>query len=198
MIDQSKLKIITKLLGSERVKLDENLLYFTNSKLDKKAEAFYIVTTQKELVEVLDLCSEIKLPFLILGNGTKIDFPNNFEGLVIKNRTSNIKISGIKGKVSKDGLGIEEALVEADSGVSISKLNTYLDEQGLSRLKFVSTEEGTLGGTIFYDMVLSSQTHKIKIWSKGFISEIDIIDLKSSGNAVLSLILNMKAKQKDD
>src|SRR6266542_3434036 len=116
-----KIKLLTFALGQERVKLNEKLSYHTFSKLGGPAKAFYIATSQKELILALDTSLELKIPYLILGSGTKIlPSKNGFEGLVIKNRTSSIKIGGVKGKVSAKGIGVEEALVEVDSGVSLS------------------------------------------------------------------------------
>src|SRR5690349_14276111 len=102
----NKAKLIVAQLGEERVKFKENLSYHTYTKIGGEAEFFYIATNQNELSGVLDLAFELKVPFLILGGGTKIIIPEGgFEGLVIKNRTSSIKISGIKGKVGKEGVG---------------------------------------------------------------------------------------------
>src|SRR3990167_6899592 len=51
------------------------------------------------------------------------------------NLCRNLKIFGIKGKVSKSGLGVEEALIEAGSGVSLKRLNDYVKSQGLGGLE---------------------------------------------------------------
>ena len=124
---EDRYKLIAAALGEERVKYDERLIHHTYTKLKSRAEIFYIATTLKELIAVLDLAYELKIPYLVLGAGTKyLTKRADIKGLVIKNRTTQIKIGAIKGKVSTSGLGIEEAQIEVDSGVSINKLNDFL------------------------------------------------------------------------
>jgi FAD/FMN-containing dehydrogenase len=97
-------------------------------------------------VEIIRIAQELKIPWQILGAGTKINLEQT--GLIVKNRTSNIKVSGVKGKVGAHGIGVEEALVEADSGISLGRLNKFLEQQNLLPLYFNSPAEATLGGSL--------------------------------------------------
>ena len=191
---EDKIKILIDSFGEERVKRNEKLSYHTFSKLGGDAEGFYIATSQKELVDILDVCYQLKIPVLVLGAGTKMMISDKgIKGLVIKNRTSSTKIGAIKGKVGRQGIGVEEAMVEVDSGVSISKINEFLREQKLQEISGISSEHATLGGSIFLDTALQSKVSQIKVWEKGDVYNIGISELKRMDHIVLSLVLKVKA-----
>ena len=191
-----KIKLLVDSLGDIRVKQGEKLLYHTYNKIAGSAKAFYIATSQRELVEILEIASQLKIPFLVIGSGTKVIIAESeFKGVVIKNRSGVIKIGGIKGKVGRGGLGIEEALVEVDSGVTLGKLDEYLTEQGLQSLSSINPKMSTLGGALFIDPHLKNITQGVKIWNDGEIFDIEIIDLKSPKQIILSVVLKVKSKE---
>ncbi len=59
-----KLNPLAKTIGSSRIKFKEPLKYHTKDQDAGNAEAFYIATNQKEMQKILDLCYELKIPFL--------------------------------------------------------------------------------------------------------------------------------------
>lgn len=190
---KDKFKLIEQALGKERVKLDEPLKYHIANETSGKAQCFYIATSINELEQALNLARELKIPYFVFGAGTKVMIPEfGIEGLVIKNRTSGIKISGVKGKVSSKGIGVEEAMVEAESGVSIQKLNDFLTAQGLAVLQGAITPDSTVGGSLYIDTRLQDAVQKIKVWSEAQVSDIDILELKRS-DIILSAILKVKS-----
>lgn len=190
-----KIKLLIQRFGPERVKLGEKLAYHTFSKLGGPAEGFFIATSQKELINILDAAFDLKLPFFVFGSGTKILVSDKgMDGLVIKNRTTTIKISGIKGKVGGGGLGIEEALIEVDSGVSLGKLNGFLKEQNLAEVLGISSSQATIGGAVFLDPQLQGITNIVKVWDKGDVFETDVMRLQRLNHVVLSVILKVKAR----
>lgn len=190
-----KLKILSSTFGPERIKFKELLKYHTFSKLGGPAEAFYIATNQKELTQILDSVTQLKIPYFIFGNGTKILISEQgMNGLVIRNRTSAIKISGIKGKVGKFGLGIEEALLEVDSGVSLGKMNEFLNGQNLQTFEGFSSLHATLGGAIFLDPMLQNIVTSVKVWENEAVFDISVTEIKRQGQVVLSMVIKVKAK----
>lgn len=192
---QDKFNILVSTYGVERIKFNELLKYHTFSKLGGPAEAFYIATNQKELKEILDNVTQLKIPYFVFGNGTKILISEQgMNGLIIRNRTSAVKISGIKGKVGKFGLGIEEALLEVDSGVSLGKMNEFLNEQNLQTFEGFSSLHATLGGAIFLDPMLQNIVTNIKVWENEAIFDIPVSEIKRQGQVVLSLVIKVKAK----
>jgi UDP-N-acetylmuramate dehydrogenase len=190
-----KIKLLIAELGEERVKLNEPLKNHTFSKLGGPAKIFYIATTQRELIKILDLSYALKIDYLVLGNGTKfLPSAKGFEGLVIKNRTTIVKIGGIKGKVSAEGLGIEEALIEADSGVSLGRLNEFLKEQKLTEILGMSSLKSSVGGSIFLDEHLREQTQQVKVWDREDVFEISVNELNRNKHVVLSIVVKVKSQ----
>ncbi len=199
---EDKLKLVERELGTVRVKYDESLKYHLASGFDVSAQCLYIATTIKELTHVLDLTRELKIPFFLFGAGTKV-LPSHsdgkvsliskkIEGLTIKNRTGGIRVSGVKGKVSVKGIGVDEAMVEIESGVSLSKTNEFLKDQKLRQFNFPYIPNSTIGGALYVTPPLQDLTQKVKIWSDGEISDIEVYDLKRT-DIVLSIIIKVKA-----
>lgn len=190
-----KLKLIAKSLGEERVRFNEDLSVYTYSNLKVKAKCFFVATNNQELIKILDLALELDIPFYVLGGGTKFTLEDSFAGLVIKNRTSNIKLAGIKGKVGREGVGVEEALVTVDSGVSLSKLNSFLAAQKLQDVSGFSSLYSSVGGAIFVDIGLQEIAEKITVWSEGMVSDVISTSLDIQTDVVLSVVLKIKAKR---
>lgn len=189
---KDKYNLVIKELGEVRVKLGESLKYHLASGFDVKAECFYIATSIKELTEALDLAKELKIPFFLFGAGTKILISEKQVGLTIKNRTSGIRVSGVKGKVSVKGIGVDEAMVEIESGVSLQKINDFLKDQKLRQFNFPYIPNATIGGSLYVTPPLQDLTQKVKVYDDGQVSEIEVFDLKRT-DIVLSIIIKVKA-----
>lgn len=188
----AKLKLIELELSSVRVKYDEPLKYHVASPTEAKAKCFYVATTVKELTKVLELVKQLKVPFFFYGAGTKVLITEDIEGLTIQNRTSGIRISGVKGKVSVNGIGVDEAMVEIESGVSLQKSNDFLKEQKLRQFNFPFIPNSTIGGSLYVTPALQDLVQKVKVFQEGEISDIDTLDLKRD-DYVLSVILKVKS-----
>ena len=192
---EDKFDLLKASLGEVRVKEGELLKYHTFSKLGGPAEFFYIATSQRELIQSLNTSYELNIPFFLIGSGTKILIAEaGIKGLVIKNRSNAIKLGAIKGKVGKDGLGIEEAQIEVDSGTILGKINEYLRSQKLQELTGISSVHSTLGGSLFLDPEIIELTEMIKVWQDGDVFEIAPYELNKQKHIVISAILRVKAK----
>lgn len=191
-----KIKLLIDILTTGRVKRSELLKDHLFTKMGGPADYLYIATTTFELVQAISTVKQLKIPFLLIGQGTKTALSaKGFRGLVIKNRTHTLKISGIKGKIGVTGIGVEEALVEVDSGVSLLKLNSFLTQQNLEKVTGYSSMHSSIGGSIFTDLDLQNKTQKLKIWRNGEKIDINFPDLSRSEDIVLSVII--KAKSRD-
>ncbi len=158
-----KFKLIVDSFGEDRFKFDEPLKNHTVLGVSGPARLFFIAFSVSELVKLIEMCRQLKLPFFIFGTGSKIMMSDSgFDGLVIQNRTRNIHTVSVKGKISNLGIGVEEAFVEIESGVSIRKFCENLDSQGFSSEEFVGIL-GTLGGTLFHSSVLQTKAKSIKV-----------------------------------
>lgn len=193
---EEKIKLLVGSLGGERVKLNEKIAPHTFLGRGGNALGFYIATTAKELINILNLLFELKVFFILIGGGTKILFDNKpINAFVVKNRSSAIKIAGIKGSFGKEGLGVKEILAEVDSGVSINKLNEYLITQGLEEISGFSSLQSTIGGAILFDQVLTERVQNIKIWKEGEVFDINFSELKK-GQVIISALFKFKSNEK--
>ncbi len=192
----NSLNLLTQVLGSDRIKYNEKLSYHTFSKRGGPAELFYIATTKRELINVLDNAKQLDIPTFLIGSGTKVLVSEKgIKGLVIKNRTNDIKVGGIKGKVGREGIGIEEALVEVDSGVSLNRLNEFLKSQKLKEINGFSSLKSSIGGALFLDPQLRGLVQKISVWDACEVYDIEIKSLNRNKHIILSTVLKVKAKE---
>lgn len=191
----NKFKLIIDSFGSDRFKIDERLEDYTALNSGGPAKLFFIAFTIAELIKIVKMCRDLKLLFFIFGTGSKIMISEEgFPGLVIKNRTKNIQTISIKGKVTKFGIGVEEALVEVDSGVSINKFIEFLDNQNLSSEQFKAIP-GSIGGSLFLSKFLQNATKSIKVLDSDCeIEEITAFELNAKKHIILSAVFKVHSR----
>jgi UDP-N-acetylenolpyruvoylglucosamine reductase len=190
-----KIKLLVSTFGDHRVKLDEPLTFHTLSQLHTKAKAFFIATNRQELTEILEIAERLKIPFWVIGSGTKFNFSAaEIPGLVVKNRADLLKIGAVKGKVGQSGIGVEEAAVEVDSGVSLGKLNEFLNTQNLQTIGSGSLPQSSVGGLIWTDFAIQFFVQSVIVWKNGEVEEIEVRQLDKNSQVVLTVVLKMKAK----
>jgi len=190
-----KFKLIVDSFGGDRFKFDEPIKDYVSSGIGGKAKLFFIAFTVRELVKIISMCIELKLPYFLFGTGSKIMISDlGFDGLVIKNRTKNIHTVSVKGKVSKFGIGIEEALVEVESGVSMKKFAEILDTQGLESYDFLNLP-GSIGGNLLMNNFLQIKAKSIKVLDlQSGIWDIEPKELSLKKHIILSGVFRIKAK----
>lgn len=150
-----------------------NLAKHTYFKLGGPADFFAEAKTKEELVEAVRYAIEQKLPYLILGGGSNVLIGDlGFRGLVIKNRTSSVKIKGFAGGVDKGKVDLKEAIVEADSGVTANYLIRYTLDEGLAGLEDMLGLPGTVGGAVY-----NNSHHLDKLWGDHIV-EVEVVDLE--------------------
>lgn len=193
----NKFKLIVDSFGKDRFKFSEPLKDYTALSSGGKADIFFIAFTNSELIKIVEMCRQLRIPIFIFGTGSKIIISDiGFPGLVIKNRTKNITTISVKGKVSKFGIGVEEALVEVDSGVSMNKFSQYLDGQGLDSSTF-NLIPGSIGGNLFYNRFLQLSVKSIKVLDQqSQIDEILTESLNPRKDIILSAVFKVSAKKK--
>lgn len=189
-----KFKLLSSELGENRVKKNIDVNEYFQNKLGGIALLFYIATNEKELIKAILISNELKINFLLLGSGSKIAISNDgFLGIIIKNRSDSLKIFGIKGKVSKKGLGVEEALIEAGSGVSLKRLNEYTYAQGLGGLEGFENSLNTLGGSFYITPELRIKSQQIKVLNPHGMIQIKQENELSRKDIILSVVFKLKA-----
>lgn len=191
----SKFKLIVDSFGQDKFKFNVPLNEYTALKVGGPAKLFFISFTNSELIKIIKMCRDLKLPFFLFGTGSKMMISDyGFEGLVIKNRTKNIQTVSVKGKVTKFGIGVQEAMVEVDSGVSINKFCEYLETQGLENKGFLGLP-GSIGGNLFLNRFLQEAVKSIKILDQSSeIEEIESEELNPKKHIILSAVFRIKAQ----
>lgn len=193
---EEKINLIISQLGEIRVKKNINLSDYLESKAVGEASAIFIATSTQELIKAVNLCRELKLDYLLIGSGSKIMVSNNnFEGLVIKNRSHNLKIFGVKGKVSRAGIGIKEAFIEADSGVNLTDLLEFSSDQGLGGFESLLETKGTVGGSILSNYLLRENTTSVKVLDKSGFEAGVVLNEVTGKDIILKVIFHLKAKE---
>ncbi len=117
-------------------KVGYNISKETTMKVGGKVRYFFKVETQEKLKNVLELANKNKIKYIVIGGGSNVIISDDgFDGLIVKNQTSNIVV------------GNNEVI--ADSGVKLTFLVRKLAEEDLSGLEFLTGIPGTLGGAVF-------------------------------------------------
>lgn len=190
----SKYKLIVDSFGKDRFKFNEPIKDYTSLGVGGPAKLFFIAFTVNELIKIVSMCRQLKVPYFLFGTGSKIVISDRgFEGLVIKNRTKNIHTLSVKGKATRYGIGVEEALVEVDSGVSIGKFIEFLVSQRLKTADFEGIP-GSIGGSLFLSKSLQKAVKSIKVYNlEGEIEQIQAEQLRPKKHMILSAIFRIKA-----
>ncbi len=191
-----KFNLLIHSFGQDRFKRDEPIKYHARLGVGGNAKLFTIVFTTRELIRLISTCRELRIPFYLMGLGSRVTISETgFDGVVVKNRTRNIQTISVKGKVTRVGIGVEEAYVEADSGLSMAKVSEYLLTQKLATAGFQDVN-GTVGGNIFVNKFLQSQVKSIKVLTQDDdIENIEADSLSLKDHIVLSVIFKIKAQR---
>lgn len=188
-----KLDVLAGEFLANRVKLNCKIkdVLLVDSKFN--ASAGFVAADQKELIRVLDLARELKIPIAVLGDRSKYKFRSDFKGMIVKDGTKLLKIVGIKGKVGGSGIGIDEASVEIASGENLASLNKFLGYQGLKQIEEVDDNQVIISERISWDDNLRSVVEKIKIWDQGQVYRCDVIEFNKNRHVLLEVVIKMKA-----
>lgn len=189
-----KIALLKSELGELRVKPQLDISSEMQTRLGGVVGGFYIATSERELIKSVELCRELKVKFLLIGTGSKTAIPPEALDLfVIKNRSDNLKIFGIKGKVSREGLGIEEAFIEAQSGISLAGLAEYAKKQKLTGLEDLQTAVGTIGGSFNINKTLREQAHQVNVLTASGNIESKVTNEVLREDIVLSVVFKLKS-----
>lgn len=133
----------------QRILKDSPIHLFTTVKIGGKASVLLEVNDSAELLAALKIADKHRIPFIVLGGCSNILFPDaGFKGLVIKNNSGNIKISGMKGTIKNHNSAIREVFVEVESGVQLNRLVRYTLDEGLEGLENFLGQPGSVGGAM--------------------------------------------------
>jgi len=136
----------------------------TSLKIGGEADLFVVPQDCEDLRTILDFCTQEKVPFLVIGNGSKLLVRDEgFRGVVIK-------LGGEFRKIEEDG---DEILVGA--GVDLPALIDFTAQIGLAGLESLAGIPGTIGGAVVRNAsAFGEALSKRIIWVK-------VMDTKNTG-----------------
>lgn len=119
------------------VKTDEPLARHTSLRIGGPAQYFVIPASVEDIQETLDFAHERGLPWIVLGNGTNVLFPDEgYRGIVIK-------LGPALGRITLKG-----DRIHAQAGASLAGLISQARSVGLRDLDFLVGIPGSVGGAL--------------------------------------------------
>lgn len=210
------LEYLHKELGEHRVKTDELMSLHTTFKVGGPAQYYFEAETGEDVVKAVRTAITLNIPYLLFGGGSNLLVSDaGILGLVIRNRTKNIKVFSIAGKMVEDTLGADSKFVEADSGIAINYLVRYTIDEGLAGFEPYLGLPGTVGGAVWNNShfrqpnneFVGNLVHSAKLLDKaGTIKEVnkfyfkfdyDYSILHDTGEIVLSAVFGLKPGNKE-
>lgn len=126
-----------KLLGEERVMLDEPMSAHTTFKIGGPADYFLLPSSYEQIGEILKICKEEELPYFILGNGSNLLVSDKgYRGVIIQlfRNAGEIEVQG--------------TFIRAQAGALLSGIAAAAKNACLTGMEFAGGIPGTLGGAV--------------------------------------------------
>ncbi len=134
-------KQIEKIIPKERIHLNEPMKKYTSFKIGGPAECLIKIEKVEELIQVLKICKENKIPLTIIGNGSNILVSDEgIEGIVLKIEIKKFEIQESKNQNIKK--------ITIGSGNKLAETAYQLAKQEIAGFEFASGIPGTIGGAI--------------------------------------------------
>ena len=186
---------LTKIFGSERLRVNELLVKHCNWRVGGPADLFITVRTADELTQAVRAAPQHDHKPTILGFGANVLVSDKgIRGLVILNRSHRISFQ-------------QNHIVEADSGTNLAVLAKEAAKQGVGGLEFLIGIPGTVGAAVavnagtrehwisaLVEKALILTNNGQKTWLKG--DELDFSyrnsKLKQTGEVVITARLQGK------
>ncbi len=128
---------LKKKLCIKKIFKNEPMSKHTSFRVGGPADIMVIPETVEEIRTLLSCIKENKYPFFIMGNGSN---------LLVKDK--GIRAIVIKILDNFNNISVNDDIIEAETGILLSKLSNVAMRNGLSGLEFASGIPGTLGGAI--------------------------------------------------
>lgn len=147
-----------KRIGEHRLRMDEPMSSHTSFKTGGNAQLYLQVDMLEDLIHAVRSALELRIPIIILGGGSNlIVSKQGIKGIVVKNNCRRFELFSMHGKITKQKLGIQNALVYAESGVITNQLVRFTIENGLEGLEYQLGLPGTVGGAVAMNATFPSK-----------------------------------------
>jgi len=135
-MNQNIIEKFTDLLGKEKVKVNEPMNRHTTFRIGGPAD-FLLPSSQEELQEIIKICSDEKLPYFILGNGSNLLVSDaGYRGVIIQ-------LYRNYGEITAEG-----NMIRAKAGALLSQIAAAAKNASLTGFEFAGGIPGTLGGAV--------------------------------------------------
>ncbi len=129
--------LLGEIIGPENVYTDQPMSQHTSFRIGGPADVLVKPYSEEQFSDIFKFCNREGIPVFVMGNGTN---------LIVRDK-------GIRGVVVKifDNLNkcsVNGDVIEAESGILLSRLANLALENELSGLEFASGIPGTLGGAV--------------------------------------------------
>ncbi len=133
---------LIEIISENQVKKDEPLSNHTSFKVGGPAKYIIYPKAISEIISIIDLCKKTNMPYYIMGKGSNLLVSDKgYKGTIVK-------IDGDFSNINIKQLSKEEYLVQAQAGISLSKMAKFLASNGLAGFEFAAGIPGTLGGAV--------------------------------------------------
>jgi len=138
MVTPARFLDVLRIKFGNRVQENVALAPYTSARIGGPAAVFIIANSADDLIEIMAVIWQQKMPYIILGGGSNVLISDRgVHGVVILNRAKGTKFH--KGDQPK---------VWAESGVVFSNLANRCASKGLSGLEWAAGIPGTVGGAV--------------------------------------------------
>lgn len=129
-------KMLCSFFELDTIKIDEPMKNHTSFKVGGPADILATPNSKEELVKLISLCNENKIPYFIIGNGTNLLVKDGgIRGVVIKlNKLNHIRVDGNK--------------IIAESGVTLTTICKTALKEELAGFEFACGIPGSIGGAV--------------------------------------------------
>jgi UDP-N-acetylmuramate dehydrogenase len=128
---------IMNIISEERLRWQEPLSLHTSFKVGGPADVMVFPQSIAEIQQLVKVCRQERIPFIVLGLGSNVLFPDRgFRGVVIK-----------LGQALK-GLHISGNEINAEAGIRLAYLSKKAVANSLSGLEFAEGIPGSVGGAV--------------------------------------------------
>jgi UDP-N-acetylmuramate dehydrogenase len=130
--------ILNEILRPEQIKRNVPMSSHTSLHIGGDADYMVFPSSMDEIVKVVLICKDKKIPYYIMGNGSNLLVSDlGYKGLIIKlgDQFSDITVN-------------EDGLVNAQAGALMSKLSNVIARHELTGFEFAAGIPGTLGGAV--------------------------------------------------
>ena len=156
---------LSEVITFEKVQRDFSLAPYTTFKVGGAADFFVEVSSEKDLLAVLQVANERKLPVTMLGGGSNVLIADGgIRGLVVRFRHGEVR-------------RLRPDIVRASAGVTLNGLVRWMVRRGISGIEAWAGTPGTVGGAVagnahFNGRLLSETIHSVGLIGKELREEL--------------------------